>query len=181
MDNKSYDSLEITEGGSSDKSLYSVQVMEQYRACIRESSKEKTTGGIIYRIINGEKVEVAVPNQLEIFINTVDALFVMLTPYVVDHQDHIGKEVNDFDDRHKKIKEHAEKLRKQYTKKFNSMSTKKGPNGISERDLHRDKYKLLMKEINEREELSLYEANKYLLVAMTKLLKRLNWFEELGS
>ena len=53
-------------------------VLEQYRKCCQEMSKEMTEGGVIRRLVGEDIIEFVAPNQIEIFINSVDGLKIIL-------------------------------------------------------------------------------------------------------
>ena len=54
--------------------------LEQYRRCCVEGSKEMTRGGKSSRTINGKYCELDIPDQREVFFNSVTMLGVILSP-----------------------------------------------------------------------------------------------------
>lgn len=69
-------------------------VLKHLKVCIEEGSKEMDKGGLKKRVIDGKVFEVVVPNQREIFINSVEMLQTLLLPEM----------------QHKKRKKFAEKI-----------------------------------------------------------------------
>lgn len=54
--------------------------LDQFRKCCNEGSKEMTLGGVMLRYVQGQAVEMSVPNQVEIYINSVEMLRILLQP-----------------------------------------------------------------------------------------------------
>ena len=86
-------------GKSKDKRSFKNIVLDQYKRCCDEGSKEMTTGGVRRRILNNELVEFDAPNQIELFINNVEILRVLLAPYIIKHKNFIEPQINDFDNK----------------------------------------------------------------------------------
>lgn len=59
-------------------------ILNQYNKCVLEGSKEMTFGGVVRKFINGQVMEFSVPNQREIYINSVDHLKILLSPELRD-------------------------------------------------------------------------------------------------
>lgn len=82
----------IDEGNSNTFGSKEVQsfpniILEHYRKCITEISKEIVEGGLKKIFLNGEIISIFVPNQIEIIINCVKALSIALIPFVEDCKD----------------------------------------------------------------------------------------------
>jgi hypothetical protein len=110
-----FDDIEIEDGDgfhsySDDKYHIKRIVMEQLNHCIKEGSKEMDSGGIRKRIINGQEVEVSVPNQREIFCNGVDMLWILIAPQIGQHKKLVDMHIAGFDDEIKDAKEEYNKM-----------------------------------------------------------------------
>ena len=66
-------------------------VLKQLSKCIEEQSKEMDGGGLRNRVVEGNVIEIIVPNQREIFINSTEALWYL----TIDVYEKNKKEVND--------------------------------------------------------------------------------------
>ena len=97
---KNYEGIETieTEGyrAGSEYGLKTI-VYKQLQRCIDEGSKEMTSGGIIKRIIDGRVINIAVPNQIEIYINSCIHLKILLLEHIKKNKD-IIKELTKVDD-----------------------------------------------------------------------------------
>ena len=53
-------------------------ILKQLQKCMNEGSKEMTKGGTIKKIVDGKVIEEPIPNQREVFINSVEMLVIPL-------------------------------------------------------------------------------------------------------
>jgi len=149
-------------------------ILEQYRKCCREGSKEMTEGGVIRRLVNNQVMEFVVPNQIEIFINSVEVLRIILQP--------------NFKKKEKVIKKYIDEYEKEITDLMNTYNKR-----ISEakRDLInqppelrgsfiRDYNKFIN---NEERRCNIAKVNIYrkLLIGISILLDEMDYFEEVSS
>ena len=70
--------------------------LEHFRKCVIEGSKEMTRGGVSEKVINGKRIEVEIPNQREIFINSVKLLHTILLSELFKKKDYL-KEIQGLD------------------------------------------------------------------------------------
>ena len=166
------DEFSFNRGGKTGQTI----VLEQYNNCVKEGSKEMSPGGVQKRVINGEVVEVFVPNQVEIFINHVEMLKRALV-HDTEHESDIAKKLNWFEEQRRRYILQYKKKRHDLLKYFNSLSSVKNPEGYSETDLYRDKYSRLKQHIervyNEKM-LELYQEQ--LFPFLTLLISRRSYF-----
>jgi len=164
-----------------DKASYKHIVLEQYRKCCEEGSKEMTTGGVIKRIIDGEIVEIMTLDQIEIFTNTVEMLKCLLIPSINKHKDIIKKRINlvesEIMQNDKKRKEAYTRLNDWYRKKSNVTN----PEGVSEAQTYHKYYLQMNKEIQKIYHLNKLKTHKKLLEVLGILLSHINYFDEIGG
>lgn len=147
--------------------------LEQYRKCCREGAKEMTEGGVIRRLIGDKVLEFVVPNQIEIFINSVVMLKITLTRRFEENKDVVGKYVEAFDKDLKTLRElHNKKI-----KKAEEIFMKK-PNEFKK--IYAEEYNLFLRNEDRRCQLARVNIYKNLLIGMSVLLDYLDWFSEKG-
>ena len=165
-------------GFSKDKKSFKSIVMDQYHKCCIEGSKEMTLGGVTTRFIDGEEVSYPVPNQVEIFTNSIDMLNNLLIAKARHNNKFIGGKINKFYVGMKDITKKREERKKKLIKEYNKKSTAISPEGYNQRQEFDPIYKKInndIKKIYSSERLRWY---KYLLEVHTLLLDKLNYFEE---
>ncbi len=124
-------------------------ILRQISKCVAECSKELTQGGIQTRYIQGQVVEIAVPNQMEIIINSIQALYFLSI-----------NALNKYKEKNDKVKESLETLEK------------------SQEDLE-DEHKKRSKEIDkEWEAHSIEYQTKYSDMFVSRWQKLSNWYEK---
>jgi len=154
-------------------------VLEQYRKCAVEGSKEMVVGGVDVRFINGERVEIPRPNQIEIFINSLDILKSLLYPHILKYSDFIGNKINKFEKNNENLKIMRIKMIKKLASEFESLPSTKSPEGLSKKDLKKEEYKMKRIEIDKKfvqKQLKLYKEELFL--SLSELLAKLNYFDE---
>jgi len=182
------DEIEIEEdifgsggGYGKDKGGYKSIVLEQYRKCCEEGSKEMTTGGVIKRIIDGEIVEIMTLDQIEIFTNSVEMLKCLLIASIKKHEDVIGTRIvavqGEIDKNESSRRKAYTKLNKWYRNKSDVIN----PEGVSESQSSHLAYVQMNKEIQK-----IYSKNKLrthikLLEVLGILLSHINYFDEIGG
>ena len=65
--------------------------LEQYRRCCIECSKEMVNGGTTTKIVRGVPQLVDIPNQREIFINSVSTMEIILGPEIIKNAEIVKK------------------------------------------------------------------------------------------
>ena len=154
-------------------------VLSQFRKCVLEGSKEMVLGGVTKRIINNEVIEFPVPNQIEIFINSIEMLKIVLSKSIKDYKD--NKEIKEcydkFDEGIKQIEKVKQELIKNITNNqarnqnvylINSNSRKKGFEDVA-----------IINSIQDIEQLTQrlrVDAYKNLLESISLIIKDLNYF-----
>ena len=129
--------VEIEDVGSGgltkNKKSFKSITMDQYHKCCIEGSKEMTLGGVTTRFIDGEEISYAVPNQVEIFINSVDMLNNLLTAKVGQNHKFIGGKMKTYYGGMEKIKKLLKKSLENLKKEYKKTSVIIYPEGYSER------------------------------------------------
>jgi hypothetical protein len=146
--------------------------LKQFQKCCEEGSKEMTNGGVMKRLINNEVVELAVPNQRELFINNVEMLRTILKGKINKNKELMKPFILRFDSELERIKNefNAKKVRLDA-----DFSKKHVRNQYSERPA----YNQLMQQYYEEYELGKVKTYKKMLDALSLLIDRLNYFEEM--
>ncbi len=166
MNTKDFDDIEIEDSSnwSSSKGKGKKEIIyEQYERCLKEGSKEMSEGGILNRVINGKVESVFVPNQNEIFENSVNMLWVSII-FEIE-----GKYKGEFS----KSAEHYKKQYEKLNKDFNNV--------ISEFKVDEKKgFNMLPKamKLNHIYYKELYKLNMEKLKLCNLILNKENWFEE---
>lgn len=169
--------------GKKEKKSFKSIVLDQYKACCVEGSKEMTLGGTRKRFIEGEEVIVeVVPNQIEIFCNSVDMLKHLLFPHIQRHSAFIGRKINAFEVNLEKLSNIKKKRIKSIQKNFMRTSVQLSPSdGFSQRQKA-----LPMKKSAIHHCQLIYEKNRYILYKellghLSFLMNKMNYFEETGD
>ncbi len=153
-------------------------VLQQFRRCTTEGSKEMTSGGLISRYINGQIVQLSLPNQKEIFYNSVTMLKTMLNSQIENHEN--------IKDKIKDINEKYSNLKKKYPDMFNDELKELRGIITRTRDYNKaEQYRVQHNDIitnskNGIEKLE-FEQSQELLIALEQLLSELNYLEEGGA
>jgi len=157
---------------------YKENVLNQLRTCTKEASKELTDSGIQRRIIDGQVVEVMMPNQKEIIIRSIKILYNLLIPeFEVDDKDRkpLQDEIGELNIKESKLKKNkTNKLQKLYNSQ--EETGKRGQPLITQDYVNR--YEHWIKSQYEDQLLEIYEDK---LVVICRLLKVMNYFEEQGT
>ncbi len=155
--------------GESRKSI----VMENYKRCCVEGSKEMTQSGIVTRVIDGRAVEVAVPDQIEIFANSVEMLKASLMDKVNENPDLMKEYLGVYEELEKTKEDYTVKAKQTIDEQANVSSNRRNVGqqfvvaGIIER-------------LRRSYELKRLLAYRKLFVGLSLLLGRLNYFDEMG-
>lgn len=165
-----------------DKISFKTICLEQYRLCAVEGSKEMTLGGVRKRFINGMMIEEIVPNQIEIFVNSVDILKHLLFPYIQIHSGKFATPINKFEDDLVKAEKEKDKLLEAVSKAFSKTSGERPPYGEpSERQLQRPMKNHRVLAVNRDYEHNRYVLYKELFGTLSFLLNKIGYFDELAG
>jgi|TARA_Y100000310_G_C20613998_1_gene779583 vacuolar-type H+-ATPase subunit I/STV1 len=149
-------------------------IISLYNQCLRESAKELVEGGIMQRYVDGELINIIVPNQKEIIINNISSLRIACLPYLVkSKKPKVLFHKERFEESQKKIREDKDKR----DKEINNNRNKLNSNNLRQAD----KIKMYNDQLRENKdyyELLNIESYKELLICLTFLLDEHNFFEE---
>ena len=146
-------------------------VMERYHRCFVEGSKEMVLGGVKTVVINGEVVEKVVPNQIEIFINSVQMFKVSLEPSIEKYKGYIKDKLSSANVNIIAL----DKLYNQKLEEIGSKSKSKNANWIKQ---YGKQYNERIVKLEEKYQDRRVVAYRDLLVVLSFLLKKENYFEE---
>ncbi len=145
-------------------------ILKQLQKCMTEGSKEMTRGGTVKKIMDGRLIEESIPNQRELFINSVEMLKIPLLKrfqsYISKKDDNeIKKLFESTESKLKELKEEHSKIRKDIIYSKNKPAHSEAVN---------NKLGLIYNEF----EIEKVEIYKQLLIAITYLLDEEHYFEE---
>ena len=168
-------------GYGKDKTSYKSIVMEQYRKCCEEGSREMSSGGVLKRLIDGEVVEIMALDQIEIYSNCVGTLKSTLVPSINKHKKIIKERMDTVE---KKVIENDIKRREAY-KRLNGWYRKKSniinPEGVSESQNYYKDYVQMNKQIQKIHQHHKLEIHKELFEVLGILLSHMNYLDEVGG
>lgn len=182
---KSFDNSPIIEDGEigsqqkTHRSFHSI-VLDTLAECQDNMAKEQGLGGTARRIINGEVVEILMPNQLEITVNSIRSLMLLLHSEILDHPK-IAKKLNEFEEKLEKTKEVYDSniahvnMRYKEPHQSNIYDETKRQQIEEYRVNHRHKINSLMRRKREK---VLHLHVEELFPLLMELLKELNYFTE---
>ena len=174
-----YEDIENYGSGSGGGGIKEICLRLFSKAC-SEGSREWTESGIITRFMNGQSVEVMLPDQREIFINSVQMLHTAVLPKEMRcKDDDINKMFKDVKDAISKLNKWRDdglaELRSQFSQgKMQHLKVDMKNQKVSE-------YNHTMKEIETTYNHKLTHIHKDLLNAISCLMDKLNYFEEVGG
>jgi len=149
-------------------------VLEQYRKCCQEMSKEMTEGGVIRRLVGEDIIEFVAPNQIEIFINSVDGLKIILISHINKHKDIREKYIDKFEN-------DLIELRKQHNLSIKEAKDLFFTKSTEFKKYHTLDYNDFLKEQERRTNLAKIRLYKELLTGLSVLIgDKLNYFEEMS-
>ena len=173
-------SFEDSENHSGAENLSIKQiVLKNVQTCMMEGSKEMDGGGVRRRIINNIPLEVYAPNQREIFINSVDMLWILVKPFYNPDNCKDSRVIEIIG----RIDENESELDNLSNEALNKKFSWVVMNTHNSKNCHRAKseyHNCLIKictEFREKTKVSLYRER---LIAISLLLKTLDYFEESG-
>lgn len=148
--------------------------LEQYRKCVKEGSKEMSQAGVMRRFIDGQVQEIVVPDQKEIFKNSVEMLKITLLPSFMEKEN--KKKYFKYIDTYEKQKKELKTKMIQESEKMILKPEVKHVNLT-------DDQKMMLLQSREERLISLFEKIELkiyrdLLQGIALLLHELNWFEE---
>lgn len=159
-------------GGSNFKEI----VLRQFQKCGTEGSKEMTVGGLMKRVIDGKVVELPVPNQIEIFINSVEVLKMILSTKLIENKGVVGERMKKFYDTQKLL---SDDFGKNYSEVIHSINNCVVVSiRMKERIYTQQKSSLdRIQKYYEQAEIQNY---RFLFETLSILLDHLKYFEEQG-
>ncbi len=126
------------------------------------------------RYVDGELINMIVPNQKEIIINSISSLRISCLPYLVKTKsDKVKFHLKRFEASQKKIKENKYKRDKEINENRNKLNS----NNLRQADKIK-MYNDMLRENKDYYELLNIESYKELLICLTFLLDEYNFFEE---
>ena len=166
----SYEDSESWSGNSESFSIKEI-ALRQFNRAMLEGTREMTTGGVRNRIIEGQVVEFIVPNQVQVFVSSVEMAFMPLKPYVAKCSDQSIKNKfiyyeNDMKQLNKEYGEALANIRKEFEGKMG------GAKDFS------DEYNNRVRNVANNYENGKFRLSKQLLEAISYLLFDLDYFSE---
>lgn len=149
-------------------------ILRQYQRCCTEGSKEMNSGGVKKRVINGQVYEIAVPNQIEIFINSVEILKISLIPKLDKDTKPIEKKI---DGKYEEL----DKINKSYDSQANELINSSKPNNEKWITKYRDYFNKTLATLGRGRELIKVDIYRKILIDLGEIMKGLNYFEEFRS
>jgi len=146
--------------------------MAQYRKAVEEGSKQMLSGGVEKRLINGQIMEMPIPNQREIFFNSVEMLRILLTAHISDEEKLMKVNMESFD-------KDIDGLNKNHEEQLLRLRQWFKDNNNSKQDNTRQ-YNEQVKSFIDEYELNKVQLNKKLLIELSILLNKKNYFDEQG-
>jgi len=141
-------------------------VYEQYRRCCVEGSKEMVRGGTSTKVFKDKVIQVEIPNQREIFINSVKMFESVMTPeFQVEKHSKYIEEIN-------KLKEKETDLSQEYKDEVNTFLKKYKVKGWAYSNIQ---------DINDKYEKILVQLYMERFIIVAKIFKTLNYFDEAGA
>jgi predicted RNase H-like nuclease (RuvC/YqgF family) len=150
------------EGYFSAKNSFKDIALNHFKKCIEEGSKEMTHGGIIERVIEGKVVQVAVPDQVEVYANSVKMLVMTLAPYMTlkEHAHYLPK-VKELERDLKELKAELNRMTERVFKQVDGVEPTKRQDS---------------RQVNSA--ISILRRENEMFLLMSNLLGDLNWFDE---
>lgn len=146
-------------------------VLRQYSRCLTEGSKEMSLGGVKTRVINGQVFEIAVPNQIEIFVNSVEMLKISLEPNIKQEKKTVGEKIEKNNDNLNKVEEYYKKEKKGLMENYKPYNEK----WINK---YKNEHNTRLANIEKNYEYARVKIYREILVTMSFLLKEMNYFDE---
>ncbi len=148
-------------------------ILNQLQKCMTEGSKEMVRGGTIKRIVGGKTMEIAIPNQREVFINSVEMLKIPLLRRFKHYCNKKGD--NDIKDIFGSTEKELKELKEDYIKVRNAIVSNKNKNENINATNTR------VGSIYNDFEIRKVEIYKQFLMAVSYLLDEENYFEEVSA
>jgi len=155
--------------------IHSMQqiVLKQLSKCIDEQSKEMDGGGLRNRVVDGNVIDIIVPNQREIFINSTEALWYL----TIDLYEKSKEEVNNAMEEVDNSLDNIEKTHYKKIKQIDIFYRKK----MSKDKRYVSMYNSRTKQENDNYELDRVQLYKVKLAIIIRLLSKIKYGVEEGS
>ena len=131
-----------------------------------EGSKEMVKGGTVTKFVSGKFVEVDVPNQREVFINSVRVLHYVLLPELTRNEE-LLKEMQEIDNEVKEIEKKKYDELKAFEVKYNQNNNLDWNKKVDKLEAELEMLKV--------------ERTYRKLIVLSMLLKEINYFSEQGG
>lgn len=177
-DNFEYEDVDSWGGGSGKGVGIKEISLNRFQRAMLEGGKEMTGGGVQTRVIDGQVIQIAVPDQREIFINCVKMSHITIIPKInaLKEEDDLKKKFIAWEDNNKTIKKtYVDKLRRLQQDYKSKPQDYLAPNGNSS-----EEYNIKYTIIKEKLDLDRVEESRELLILISLLLHSLNYFDEGG-
>jgi len=170
-------SFEDSEQYRAEQSSFKETVLRQYRKCMEEGSKDMVEDGVVRRVIGGQLIEEPAPDQITVFLNSIEMLKISLLPEIKKNEKIVEPFFNGFEEEMEAIsKTRSDKLTK-INQHYQNLMDMNPYRKIDVTLMNSQKKEIW--DNYERMKIHLYK-NK-LLVGMSFLLNHLNYFEERGA
>jgi len=178
---QSYDiEVEDVDGMSApnQKNSFRALAMEQYKRCCTEGSKEMTTGGVMTRTVNGINQEYIVPNQMEIFNNSIDCLKILLFPRIESEGGKYAEDVNQFEKDLKNLDGKFKRLLNKLQSKYDTVIDSINPEASGQKQQAYEEFLRLRQNLMRKYDSRKHLLYKDLLGTLSLLLGEINYMEE---
>lgn len=151
--------------------------LRRFISCTNEGSKEMTRGGIVTRIVEGKPVEIAMPDQIQIFIRNVRMLKIILEPEIKKNSKVMKDHIDKFNTRIKQLNE-------KYQKKLGTIKELiKPPRTANQKQREaqiRNQINQLQYQAKTQYDEELCETYHQLLESLSFLINHLKYFQQVG-
>lgn len=174
-----YEDTETWRGGQ-ELSIKEIS-LNAFNRAMKEGSKEMTRGGLVKRFVQGEIVEIVLPNQVELFVNATKMAHIPLLPHISKCKD------DDIKTRFTLIETQFQNITKNYKEKLEQLDhdyndlaieTSHTPKDAAQKQKRWDKYNAHKNQLKENLEEQQLEVAHSLLKAISYLLHERDYFGE---
>jgi len=174
-----YEDAENYQGGSGKDGLNEKEIiLKLFQRALMEGSKEMNPGGVQRRLIGNEVMEFVVPDQREIFINSVEMLKTSLTKRIINLKDKEPFIHGKFTEAAAEIENVQQRHAQKHAQILSDFAPRANSRIFSIKESASQKYNADLKNINEIHAIELVAAHKKLLAAISILLFEYNYLGE---
>ncbi len=168
--------LEDTESFQAATNSFREILLRQYSQCHLEGSKEMSSGGIATRFLNGEVVELTLPNQKQIFGNTVLMLRTMLDSAIESNKE-IKEKISDINKKYKELRlKNKINLDDPDIKEIREIIIHTDDD--EKRERCQNQWNDMIKLTKDKSEELVFNYNQEMLIVLGRLLNKLNYLDE---